>query len=90
MEQTAIREFEIRHEATDYVIDFDVYWYIRQEQRTHDYPGSWDIIIEGIVIQSAEYYDEETDDWIKSELTDKQLIGLILTKDETLKSMLKS
>jgi hypothetical protein len=73
MEITPIREFEITHMGTDYILDFDVYWYIESEPRTYDHPGAWDLIIDGYDILSANFYNEETDQWEPSTLTDQEL-----------------
>jgi hypothetical protein len=86
MEITSIIEFEITHMGTDYIIDFDVYWYIESEPRTYDHPGAWDLIIDGFAILSANFYNEETDQWETSTLTDKELCYILFNWEDTIKN----
>jgi hypothetical protein len=87
MEIKSLREFEITHMGTDYILDFDIYWYIESEPRTYDHPGSWDLIIDGYDILSANFYNEETDQWEKSSLTDNELSYILNTfHEETIKN----
>ena len=90
MEITSIKEFEITHNGTDYIIDFDVYWYIQSEPRTYDHPGAWDLIIDSYDILSADFYNEETDQWETSELNDKELFDILDLYEDTIKNKIKA
>jgi hypothetical protein len=86
MEITSIREFEITHMGTEYIIDFVVYWYIESEPRTYDHPGAWDLIIDGYDILSANFYNSDTDQWEKSLMTDGQVKALLDLHIDTIKN----
>ena len=88
MEINSIRDFEIDHRGVAYVIDFDVYWHWEEEARTHEYPGSWEFIIDGLSILSANFYNPDSDMWETSLMMESQIENIIMDHEDRIKDQI--